>query len=166
MKRRFPNGRQDEVNSLPGMVHATCDPDRCESCGCPPSNANFRIVLDRKTVDIALDRAARGEQVLIRDLTWICPACAISRSKCPRCGGPQAGMADEFRWFRDDDGLVTCNPFALLLREKPESCTSPNCENYSFDDTTQFGDARSFAVEQGFPDPYRPGKRRHWGLEE
>jgi len=141
------------------MVHATCDPDRCEFCGCLPTSDIFRIVLDYEAVDRALDCAAKGENVQIRRLSWVCPACAIARSKCARCSGALAGMAEEFRWFRDDDGLVTCNPFVLVMREKPRSCTSPTCEFYSIKDATQFTEASAFAVEQGFPDPFGPPNR-------
>lgn len=170
-----------ETDAIPdiGVVHARSLPPACAACGRGVDAGSFRIALNPKPIDAAYgaigdaymavlqahgagqgDDAPRtaGDKMDVRidGPAWICSRCAEARSHCPVCSQPEAGMRPEFRWFIDDDGLVTCNPFVPDPYGKPEGgCVNQACERYSPGADSALLDMRRHAIGvQGFPDSY------------
>ena len=129
-------------------------PERCSRCRARVGLFNFRVVVDDDLVTRAFDAACEGRSTAFRTLPWACSTCSADLARCRFCGHRVAGIPCP--WFIDDDGLITCHPFAPVPGGRI-SCFNESCAAYCGPAFGEFLARRDRAVTSGsFPDP--------WGL--
>ena len=100
-KNKTSRALKDAVEELSGVDLSACL--QCKKCsnGCPVA----RLANTRPSEIIRLLQLGAGEELLLRDLIWVCASCETCSARCPMCIDVAAVM-DALRRLALDKGTA------------------------------------------------------------